>query len=206
MDSEKLLEGEGVLTTDLEATDKLNSFDFALWKKSKDGEPKWNSPWGEGRPGWHIECSAMAAEVFKEWPIDLHSGGIDLRFPHHDNEIAQSEAYYECDQWIKYFLHTGHLHIQGKKMSKSLKNFITIKHILTEYNARQVRFLFLLHNWDALMNYTTEKSMPEAVEKERQFSEFFKTVKAVLRQVDVKSTVQKWNSKDVELNDLFTAT
>lgn len=205
-DQEKLLEGEGVLTADLEASEKLNKFDFALWKKSKAGEPAWDSPWGQGRPGWHIECSCMAAEYFKEWPIDIHSGGIDLRFPHHDNEIAQSEAFYECDQWINYFLHTGHLHIMGKKMSKSLKNFITIKHILSEYNARQVRMLFLLHNWDSLMNYTTEKSMPQAVEKERQFSEFFKTVKATLRQCNIASTVQKWSARDYELNEVFTQT
>lgn len=89
-------------------------------------------------------------------------------------------------------------------MSKSLKNFITIKHILTEYNARQVRFLFLLHNWDSLMNYTTEKSMPEAVEKERQFSEFFKNVKAILRQCNIKTTVQKWSARDYELNEILT--
>ena len=204
MDSEKLLEGEGVLTTDLETSEKQNKFDFALWKKSKEGEPSWDSPWGKGRPGWHIECSCMAAEYFKEWPIDIHSGGIDLRFPHHDNEIAQSEAYYECDQWINYFLHTGHLHIMGKKMSKSLKNFITIKHILTEYSARQVRMLFLLHSWDSVMNYTTEKSMPEAVEKERQFSQFFKDVKAILRQVNVRDTDQKWAQRDYELNEVYT--
>lgn len=204
-DSEKLQEGEGVLAGDLEAQEKLNKFDFALWKKSKEGEPWWESPWGNGRPGWHIECSCMAAEYFKEWPIDIHSGGVDLRFPHHDNEIAQSEAYYECDQWINYFLHTGHLHIQGKKMSKSLKNFITIKHILTQYTSRQVRMLFLLHNWDSLMNYTTEKSMPEAVEKERQFGEFFKNVKAILRQCNIKDTVQKWNEKDYQLNEAFSS-
>jgi cysteinyl-tRNA synthetase len=105
----------------------------------------------------------MAADIFKEHPIDVHSGGIDLRFPHHDNEIAQSEAYYDCNEWIKYFWHTGHLHIAGRKMSKSLKNFITIKDILTEYSPRQVRFLFLLHQWNTMMNYETEKSMPEAV-------------------------------------------
>ena len=181
-DVEKLKEGEGVLTdTDAEATEKKNKFDFALWKKSKPGEPIWQSPWGEGRPGWHIECSAMAAEFFKEFPIDIHSGGIDLRFPHHDNEIAQSEAYYDCDNWINYFIHTGHLHIDGRKMSKSLKNFITIRHILTLYNARQIRFLFLLHNWESLMNYSTEKSMPEAVATEKKFYEFFKNVKAVMR-------------------------
>jgi cysteinyl-tRNA synthetase len=85
------------LTTDVEASEKKNAFDFSLWKKSKPDEPVWDSPWGKGRPGWHIECSAMASEFFKECPIDIHSGGIDLRFPHHDNEIAQSEAYYDCD-------------------------------------------------------------------------------------------------------------
>ena len=152
---ELLREGEGVLA-DAEAKDKKNPFDFALWKKSKPGEPAWASQWGEGRPGWHIECSAMVSEFFKEHPIDIHSGGIDLRFPHHDNEVAQSEAYYDCDCWVKYFLHTGHLHIDGRKMSKSLKNFITIKNILTQYSARQVRFAFLLHHWDTLMNYSTK--------------------------------------------------
>jgi cysteinyl-tRNA synthetase len=123
---EKMAEGEGVLTNS-ETTEKRGDADFALWKKSKPGEPKWPSKWGEGRPGWHIECSAMAASIFKKYPIDIHTGGVDLRFPHHDNELAQSEAYYNCDNWINNFWHTGHLHIAGKKMSKSLKNFITIK-------------------------------------------------------------------------------
>lgn len=107
---EKMAEGEGVLTN-AETTEKRDAADFALWKKSKEGEPKWPSPWGEGRPGWHIECSAMAASIFKKYPIDIHTGGVDLRFPHHDNEIAQSEAYYKCDNWINNFWHTGHLHI-----------------------------------------------------------------------------------------------
>lgn len=89
-------------------------------------------------------------------------------------------------------------------MAKSLKNFITIKHILKNYTARQVRFLFLLHNWESLMNYTTEKSMPEAVEKERQFSEFFKNVKAILRQVNINETQQKWSPKEYELYHLLT--
>jgi cysteinyl-tRNA synthetase len=86
-------EGEGVLTS-ADASEKRSEQDFALWKKSKEGEPNWDSPWGLGRPGWHIECSAMASAIFKKYPIDIHSGGVDLRFPHHDNEIAQSEAYY----------------------------------------------------------------------------------------------------------------
>ena len=124
---ELLAEGEGALTAEGAKTEKQSERDFALWKKSKEGEPFWDSPWGTGRPGWHIECSAMAGEIFKEYPIDIHSGGCDLKFPHHDNEIAQSEAYYDCDNWINNFWHTGHLHIAGKKMSKSLKNFTTIK-------------------------------------------------------------------------------
>jgi cysteinyl-tRNA synthetase len=132
---ELLAEGEGALSQ-AAAGEKRNEKDFALWKKSKENEPEWDSPWSKGRPGWHIECSAMAAAIFKKYPIDIHSGGVDLKFPHHDNEIAQSEAYYNCDNWINHFWHAGHLHIEGKKMSKSLKNFISIQHILGEYNHR----------------------------------------------------------------------
>jgi cysteinyl-tRNA synthetase len=142
----------------------------------------------------------MAHEIFKQWPIDIHSGGCDLKFPHHDNEIAQSEAYYSCDNWINNFWHTGHLHIAGKKMSKSLKNFTTIKQILEIHSARQIRFLFLIHQWNTLMNYDQEKSFQEAIVKEKQFDEFFKTVKAILRQCDIKSTNQKWEQKDYELD------
>lgn len=164
---EALAEGEGALTAENAPTEKTNPEDFALWKKAKEGEPRWQSPWGEGRPGWHIECSAMAASIFKEFPIDIHSGGVDLKFPHHDNEIAQSEAYYECDNWINNFWHTGHLHIDGLKMSKSLKNFTTIKEMLQTYSARQVRFMFLLHSWHVTMNYSQDDSFAEATAKER---------------------------------------
>lgn len=138
---DRVLEGEGALTV---AADKKCPLDFALWKKVKPGEPSWESPWGAGRPGWHIECSAMASDILG-FPLDLHSGGIDLRFPHHDNELAQTEAFYDQPQWVNYFLHSGHLHIKGLKMSKSLKNFITIKKILEKYPARVVRLLVLLH-------------------------------------------------------------
>jgi cysteinyl-tRNA synthetase len=182
-DLDALKEGEGVLTNEDTSIlkDKTNPEDFALWKKAKEGEPSWESPWGNGRPGWHIECSAMAGAVFKEYPIDIHSGGIDLKFPHHDNEIAQSEAYYECDNWINHFWHTGHLHIDGLKMGKSLKNFTSIKEMLQTYSARQVRFMFLLHSWSVTMNYSPEASFAEATAKEKQFNEFFKNVKAILR-------------------------
>lgn len=132
---------------------KRQAMDFALWKASKPGEPAWDSPWGRGRPGWHIECSVMATEVLGN-KLDIHAGGIDLRFPHHDNEIAQSEACFESDSWVNYFLHSGHLTITGCKMSKSLKNFITIKEALKDNSARQIRIAFLLHSWKDTLDYS----------------------------------------------------
>ncbi|KAF2077550.1 hypothetical protein CYY_001168 [Polysphondylium violaceum] len=171
--NEKLTsEGEGSLST---GTEKRNACDFALWKKSKEGEPVWQSPWGEGRPGWHIECSAMASDILGS-NIDIHSGGEDLKFPHHDNELAQSEAHYGCNQWINYFIHSGHLLIDGLKMSKSLKNFITIQQALEKYTPRQMRMFFLLHRYDKPMNYSPE-SMTYAIDIEKTFSEFFHIVK-----------------------------
>ncbi|XP_078186860.1 putative cysteine--tRNA ligase, mitochondrial isoform X3 [Callithrix jacchus] len=109
-------------------SDKRHPSDFALWKAAKPQEVFWASPWGPGRPGWHIECSAIASMVFGS-QLDIHSGGIDLAFPHHENEIAQCEVFHQCEQWGNYFLHSGHLHMKGKeeKMSKSLKNYVTIK-------------------------------------------------------------------------------
>lgn len=143
-------DGEGALSKN--ASGKHSDSDFALWKSSKPGEPAWKSPWGPGRPGWHIECSAMASHVLGG-QIDIHSGGIDLCFPHHDNELAQSEAYWSNQagghQWINYFLHMGHLSISGSKMSKSLKNFVTIRESLSrgDWNARSLRIIFLLGGW-----------------------------------------------------------
>lgn len=143
--AELLRDGEGDLAAEL---GKKRQQDFALWKAMKPGEPLWPSPWGEGRPGWHIECSAMACNILGE-KVDINCGGVDLRFPHHDNQLAQSEAHYGCKQWVNYFLHTGHLHINGLKMSKSLKNFITIRKSLEVYTARQMRLLFLLHKYSS---------------------------------------------------------
>ena len=135
--------------------EKRNATDFAVWKKSKGGEPSWPSPWGGGRPGWHIECSVMATDLMGD-NMDVHAGGYDLKFPHHDNEIAQSEAYHGCKQWVNYFFHFGHLHIKGLKMSKSLKNFITIRQALAGHTARQIRLMFLLAPWDKPMNYSDQ--------------------------------------------------
>ncbi|KAG6040322.1 hypothetical protein E4U41_000919 [Claviceps citrina] len=144
-------EGEGSLSKNLGG--KRGPGDFALWKKSKAGEPFWPSKWGHGRPGWHIECSVMASDILGP-QMDIHSGGIDLAFPHHDNELAQSEAYF-CEHgkgehtWVNYFLHMGHLSITGSKMSKSLKNFQTIADALaTTYTARSMRIVFLMGRWN----------------------------------------------------------
>lgn len=141
-------EGEGSLSSKHTAV-KRSKNDFALWKASQPGEPSWPSPWGKGRPGWHIECSAMASTELGS-QMDIHSGGIDLSFPHHDNELAQSEAYWHGDhQWVNYFLHMGHLSIQGAKMSKSLKNFTTIREALARgaWTPRSLRIVFLLGGW-----------------------------------------------------------
>jgi cysteinyl-tRNA synthetase len=173
-----LQEGEGDLTA--ESKGKRNPSDFALWKKSKSGEPAWDSPWGQGRPGWHIECSAMAVDVLGQ-TLDIHSGGIDLAFPHHDNEIAQCEGYFNSHQWVNYFLHAGHLHIEGQKMSKSLKNFVTIKEALEKYTASQIRLFFLMHSWDSVLDYST-LAMSEAKTFETSITNFLLTVKAVLRE------------------------
>ncbi|KIJ54675.1 hypothetical protein M422DRAFT_24582 [Sphaerobolus stellatus SS14] len=168
-----LQEGEGALAQSSSRYDA----DFALWKASKPGEPAWPSPWGPGRPGWHIECSVMASEVFGK-TMDIHSGGSDLAFPHHDNEIAQSEAYHDCRQWVNYFIHTGHLHIEGLKMSKSLKNFITIDEILQRYTARQLRLAFLMTNWNAKVDFQESSMKGEVRTLETTFDNFFTVVKA----------------------------
>ncbi|KAI8818285.1 tRNA synthetases class I (C) catalytic domain-containing protein [Fimicolochytrium jonesii] len=173
-----LQEGEGDLT--VETKGKKNPADFALWKKSKAGEPAWPSPWGEGRPGWHIECSVMAGEALGD-QLDIHTGGIDLAFPHHDNEIAQAEAHYDCKQWVNYFLHTGHLHIEGQKMSKSLKNFVTIQQALENNTAEQIRIFFLLHQWDTVLDFSSG-ALVEAKAIENTILNFLTTIKAVVRE------------------------
>lgn len=162
-DNKALAEGEGDLSV---TSDKRSANDFALWKNSKPGEPWWESPWGKGRPGWHIECSVMASSMIGQ-QMDIHSGGCDLKFPHHDNEMAQAEAYYNSGQpWINYFLHSGHLTISGCKMSKSLKNFITIKEALKRNTWRQLRFAFLLHSWKETLDYS-DNTMSDAIHYEK---------------------------------------
>uniref|UniRef100_UPI00398E696F probable cysteine--tRNA ligase, mitochondrial isoform X2 n=1 Tax=Pristiophorus japonicus TaxID=55135 RepID=UPI00398E696F len=163
------------------AGDKRHVKDFALWKASKPQEPSWASPWGKGRPGWHIECSTVASSVFGN-KLDIHSGGIDLAFPHHENEIAQCEAYHQCEQWGNYFLHSGHLHLKGseEKMSKSLKNYITIKSLLEKFSANQFRMFCLLSKYRSAVEYS-DTNMTEARTLLHSISAFIDDASAYMR-------------------------
>lgn len=133
---------------------KENPMDFALWKTAKPGEPSWPSPWGEGRPGWHIECSAMSRKFVGD-TLDIHGGGQDLIFPHHENEIAQSEAA-NGRQFANYWMHNGYININNKKMSKSLGNFFTIREVSQKYGYEPIRFLMLQAHYRSPINYTDE--------------------------------------------------
>ncbi|XP_047659276.1 probable cysteine--tRNA ligase, mitochondrial isoform X2 [Tachysurus fulvidraco] len=161
--------------------DKRDPRDFALWKALKPFEPFWESPWGRGRPGWHIECSTIASSVFGS-QLDIHSGGIDLAFPHHENEIAQCEAYHKCEQWGNYFLHSGHLHLKGsaEKMSKSLKNYITIKEFLQSYSANEFRLFCLLTKYRSAIDYS-DASMNDARSKLSSISGFIHNAQAYMQ-------------------------
>ena len=131
---------------------KKNPFDFVLWKASKPNEPFWDSPWGRGRPGWHIECSAMSEEYLGA-SFDIHGGGKDLIFPHHENEIAQSEAAFG-KTYVKYWVHNGFVNIDHEKMSKSLGNFLMIKDIVKEYHPETVRLFLLSHHYRSPVDFT----------------------------------------------------
>ncbi len=134
---------------------KDDPLDFALWKAAKPGEPSWDSPWGPGRPGWHIECSAMSTEALGE-TFDIHGGGQDLQFPHHENEIAQSEGA-SGHPFVRYWMHNGFVRVNEEKMSKSLGNFFTIREILERYRAEEVRYFILTSHYRSPLNYSTEQ-------------------------------------------------
>ncbi len=138
---------------------KRDPMDFVLWKAAKPGEPSWDSPWGKGRPGWHIECSAMSAHHLGQ-QFDIHGGGQDLQFPHHENEIAQSEAAHSHDgkpcQMVNYWMHNGFVRVDDEKMSKSLGNFFTIRTVLEKYDAEVVRFFILRAHYRSPLNYSDQ--------------------------------------------------
>jgi cysteinyl-tRNA synthetase len=133
---------------------KKDPMDFAIWKSEKPGEPSWESPWGKGRPGWHIECSCMAANLLGK-TIDIHAGGTDLVFPHHENEIAQSEAR-NHQTFARYWMHAAFLNINNQKMSKSLNNFFTVREVLEKYDSDVMRFLLLSGHYRTQLNFSTE--------------------------------------------------
>ncbi len=153
---------------------KKNPLDFALWKSAKEGEPSWASPWGEGRPGWHIECSTMNLKAFGE-QIDIHGGGRDLIFPHHENEIAQTEAL-TGKQFVNYWIHNGLIKVNGQKMSKSLGNSLMLKDLLDKYSKETVKLALLQTNYRGDINVTDEL-FPDA---EAHLYEFYKIIKAVM--------------------------
>jgi cysteinyl-tRNA synthetase len=134
---------------------KNDPLDFVLWKAAKPEEPAWDSPWGRGRPGWHIECSAMSANCLGEH-FDIHGGGQDLQFPHHENEIAQSEGAHGC-QSVNYWMHNGFVRIDDEKMSKSLGNFFTVREVLEQYPAEVVRYFILTSHYRSPLNYSDEQ-------------------------------------------------
>ena len=133
---------------------KEDPVDFALWKKAKPGEPFWASPWGDGRPGWHIECSAMAKRYLGN-TIDIHCGGQDLIFPHHENEIAQSECANGCG-FARYWMHNGYINVDNKKMSKSLGNFFTVRDVAEKYGYAPIRYLMIASHYRSPINYSVE--------------------------------------------------
>ena len=160
------------------ASNKKDPLDFALWKKSKEGEPFWDSPWGLGRPGWHIECSCMSMKHLHTQTLDIHAGGQDLIFPHHENEIAQSEALTKSP-FAKYWLHHGLLTINGQKMSKSLGNFITVEEALKKYPVDDLKLLFLFSHYASPVDFTQEK-MAEAHKALDRFDILFWKVSNIL--------------------------
>ena len=153
---------------------KQNPLDFALWKSAKEGEPYWDSPWGKGRPGWHIECSTMNKKAFGE-QIDIHGGGRDLIFPHHENEIAQTEALTGMP-FAKYWIHNGLIKVNGQKMSKSLGNSLLLKDLLDKYSNETIKFALLQTNYRGDIN-VTDNLFPDA---EKHLIEFYSVIKLAL--------------------------
>jgi cysteinyl-tRNA synthetase len=148
---EELRAGERVAVNE----SKQDPMDFVLWKGAKPEEPSWDSPWGKGRPGWHIECSAMSADSLGK-QFDIHGGGQDLQFPHHENEIAQSEGAHGC-QYVNYWMHNGFVRIADEKMSKSLGNFFTLREVLEQYDAEVIRYFILTSHYRSPLNYSEEQ-------------------------------------------------
>lgn len=182
---------------------KRNPFDFALWKSAKPEEPSWESPWGKGRPGWHIECSAMIYALLGE-TIDIHGGGRDLAFPHHENEIAQSEAAFG-KHFVKYWVHNGFINIDQEKMSKSLGNFQMIKDVLKSYHPEAVRMFLLSNHYRSPIDFT-DKAMDESstgLDKIYKLLERIEKRVGPLSGTEVDSKGAVWKDFSEAMNDDF---
>ena len=182
---------------------KKNPVDFALWKKKKDGEPFWESPWGQGRPGWHIECSAMAKKYLGD-TFDIHGGGQDLVFPHHENEIAQSKCAYHGN-FANYWLHNGFIQINGDKMSKSLGNFFLLREILEKFSGNVVRLFILSTHYRKPINFSfenmedTKKALQNIVKSMNKFEDIvekYKNEKTVeIKNLDFSQKIDEFDKK-----------
>ncbi len=186
--------------------EKENFLDFALWKKSKEGEPSWDSPWGKGRPGWHIECSAMSMKFLGE-SIDIHGGGSDLIFPHHENEIAQSESY-TGKNFVNYWIHNGFVNINSEKMSKSLKNFITIRDVLEKFHPEALRLFFMFTHYRSFIDFSYEgiesarQSLLRLYQSVNLYSEFKKLTDE--KRIEIKDAKEKYTDKEKTENSVST--
>jgi cysteinyl-tRNA synthetase len=167
---------------------KKDPLDFVLWKKAKPGEPSWDSPWGKGRPGWHIECSAMASRYLGNH-FDIHGGGSDLKFPHHQNELAQSEGAFG-EKFVNFWIHVGFLEVDQKKMSKSLGNFFTVREVLKKYSAETIRYFMAASHYRSPLNYSEENL--------KNAENALKTLYLALRGLDLKNAT---NSTDPEITN-----
>ncbi|WP_273323312.1 cysteine--tRNA ligase [Vallitalea guaymasensis] len=175
-------------------TEKRNPMDFVLWKPKKEGEPAWKSPWGEGRPGWHIECSVMAKKYLGD-SIDIHAGGEDLVFPHHENEIAQSEAVND-KQFSKYWMHNRFVNVDNKKMSKSLGNFFTVREIVDDFSYDVVRFFMLNVHYRSPINFSRDLMQAAANGLER-----IQTSRDNLEHLLKNSQADDYNEKELIFNE-----
>lgn len=194
----KTLDAEDAVTRIDDGVNKKNKGDFCLWKRSKPNEPKWKSPWGDGRPGWHIEDTAITETHFGP-QYDIHGGARDLVFPHHEAEIAQMEAASGKKPLVRYWIHTGFLTVNGKKMAKSLGNFVTIKDALKNWDVKTLRFFFISTHHRSLIDFS-EENLNNAKNSLKRLNEFLRKVKDGKDKFDDK-IIEKTRKEFIEVMD-----
>ncbi len=180
---------------------KENMLDFLLWQKSKPEEPSWDSPWGKGRPGWHIECSAMIKDYLGD-QIDIHGGGRDLIYPHHESEIAQSESFTSKTPYVKYWMHTAMVMYQGEKMSKSLGNLVMVSKLLEKYDSNTIRLVLLKHHYRLPWEYFDE----DVVSAQEEWKELVQYCKSPSSDVINENTMMKFEDymdTDLQINNVI---